>query len=216
MGLNVMNDSRALTLADEDFQAIKAFGKRRSVARGESLWESGDLPDTLYVVQSGKANMVIGTADGKEAIVHYCAHAQTFCMAAAVSGKAYPCTATAASDMEVLAIPRARFQEVYQRLPNFARQIMGAMSEQLCESHRQAALSTVTVKERLADLLGRLHKDFVGRELPFTRQELANMTGTTVESAIRALSEWEKSGVIRTERGQIKVCRPDALLEVAA
>ena len=205
-----------LELADTDLEALKAFGKERRVPRGETLWQAGDDPDTLYVVRSGKANMVIGTNEGKDAIVHFCAHAQTFCMAAAVTGKAYPCTATAASEMQVLAIPRSRFTEIFKRLPGFARQMMTDMAEQVCESHCVAAMSTEPVRERLAQLLTRLHRQYLGGELPFTRQELADMTGTTVESAIRTLSEWEKAGVIRSERGQIRIRQPEALEEMAA
>jgi CRP/FNR family transcriptional regulator len=65
-------------------------------------------------------------------------------------------------------------------------------------------------------MLGRLHRDYQGGALPFTRQELANMTGTTVESAIRTLSRWEKQGVIRSDRGQIEVRQPQSLEECAA
>jgi CRP-like cAMP-binding protein len=208
--------NQALTLAEDDLNALKAYGHERSVAKGQTLWEAGDEPDTLYVVRSGKANMVITSSEGKDAIVHYCAHAGTFCMAAAVTGKAYPCTAMASSEMTVLAIPRARFTELFNRLPEFAKRIMGRMADEVCGAHRQSALNSEPVKERLAHQLTRLHGEYNGATLPFTRQELANMTGTTTESTIRALSDWEKSGVIRTARGQIQIRKIQVLEEVAA
>jgi len=216
MPTEMRNKARHLELADEDLKSLRAFGKERRVARGETLWQAGDEPDTLYIVRSGKANMVIDSDDGKEAIVHYCAQAQTFCLAAALTGKPYPCTAKASAEMTVLAIPRKRFQDLVHRLPFFARQMMGDMAAQVCESHCAAALSAEPVKDRLADLLTRLNRQYQGGGLPFTRQELASMTGTTVESAIRTLSEWEKAGVIRSERGVIQVRQPEVLEEAAA
>lgn len=208
--------SQALNLAESDLAKLKEYGQARQVAKGEALWSEGALPDTLWHVQSGKVNMVITSADGKDSIVHYCTKAQTLCVAAAISGKPMPCSAVAATDLTMVAIPRRRFLDLFKALPSFARGIMEQMAGQVCESHQLSALTATSVRERLADLLGRLHRDFDGRSLPFTRQELANMTGTTVESAIRTLSEWEKEGVIETHRGTIIVRQPAALEALAA
>jgi CRP-like cAMP-binding protein len=205
-----------LSLAEADMAKLKAYGQARQFAKGATLWGEGAVPDTLWHVQSGKVNMVITSADGKDSIVHYCAKAQTVCLAAAISGKPMPCSAVAATDLTLVAIPRRRFLDLFKALPSFARGIMEQMAGQVCESHRLSALTAGTVRERLADLLGKLHRDYAGRSLPFTRQELANMTGTTVESAIRTLSEWEKEGVIETHRGTIIVRQPAALESMAA
>jgi CRP-like cAMP-binding protein len=211
----VAERNQGLNLAEADLARLKEHGQTRQIAKGETLWAEGSMPETLWHVQSGKVNMVITSADGKDSIVHYCTKAQTVCLAAAISGKPMPCSAVAATDLTLMAIPRRRFLDIFKSLPSFARGIMEQMAGQVCESHRVSAMTATTVKERLADLLGRLHRDFDGRNLPFTRQELANMTGTTVESAIRTLSEWEKEGVIETHRGTITVLRP-AALELAA
>jgi CRP-like cAMP-binding protein len=205
-----------LSLAEADLAKLKEHGQTRRIAKGEALWSEGALPDTLWHVESGKVNMVITSAEGKDSIVHYCTRAQTICLAAAISGKPMPCSAVAATDLTLVAIPRRRFLDIFKALPSFARGIMEQMAGQVCDSHRLSAMTATTVRERLADLLGRLHRDFDGRSLPFTRQELANMTGTTVESAIRTLSEWEKEGVIETHRGTITVRQPAALESLAA
>jgi CRP-like cAMP-binding protein len=216
MSTTLAERTQDLSLAEADLAKLKAFGQTRQIAKGETLWGEGALPDTLWHVQSGKVNMVITSSDGKDSIVHYCTKAQTLCVAAAISGKAMPCSAVAATDLTMVAIPRRRFLDLFKALPSFARGIMEQMAGQVCESHRVSAMTATTVRERLADLLGRLHRDFAGRSLPFTRQELANMTGTTVESAIRTLSEWEKDGVIETHRGTITVRQPAALEALAA
>ena len=212
----VAERNQGLNLAEADLARLKEHGQTRQIAKGETLWAEGSMPETLWHVQSGKVNMVITSAEGKDSIVHYCTRAQTICLAAAISGKPMPCSAVAATDLTLVAIPRRRFLDIFKALPSFARGIMEQMAGQVCDSHRLSAMTATTVRERLADLLGRLHRDFDGRSLPFTRQELANMTGTTVESAIRTLSEWEKEGVIETHRGTITVRQPAALESLAA
>lgn len=211
-----MEQTQDLVLADADLAALKKQGKVREVAKGDALWEVGDRPDTVWHVQKGKANMVIGNAEGREAIVHYCGRAQTFCIAAAISGKPMPCMAVAATDMTLVAMPRSGFLDLFKRIPAFARALMEQMAGQVCQSHQVSALIASPVRGRLAELLTRLNRDYAGEELPFTRQELANMSGTTVESAIRALSDWEKEGVIHTTRGNISVRQPEALVGAAA
>ena len=216
----MLNDTMAaqagLKLAEADLAALRKQGTVKQLRKGEALWDEGDAPDTLWHVEQGKANLVITDSEGRESIVQYCSHAQTFCLAAAISGKPLPCRAVAASDMTVVAIPRPRFLALFKALPGFARGIMEQMAGQVCESHRRSALSANPVRERLADLLTRLHGDYAGQALPFTRRELAHMSGTTVESTIRALSDWEKEGVIQTTRGSIAVRQPRALAQVAA
>ncbi|HXB96811.1 MAG TPA: cyclic nucleotide-binding domain-containing protein, partial [bacterium] len=88
-----------LSLAETDLAKLKEHGQTRQIAKGEALWTEGTLPDTLWHVESGKVNMVITSAEGKDSIVHYCTRAQTICLAAAISGKPMPCSAVAATDL---------------------------------------------------------------------------------------------------------------------
>jgi|SRR5665213_1565582 len=209
--MNTAEADQALTLAEKDLDSLTPYGHEHTVKRGEALWQAGHHPDTLFLIRSGKANIRVTTGEGREAIVQYCARGQMFCMAASVIGNPYPCAAYAATDLSVLSIPRTRFLDRFKRLPAFAKRFVEQMANQVCNSHTQAATSTATVKKRLADLLTRLNKDYEGEMLPFTRQELGSMTGTTTESTIRALSQWEKLGVIRTDHGHIQVRRLEVL-----
>jgi CRP-like cAMP-binding protein len=88
------------------------------------------------------------------------------------------------------------------------------MAPSFCEAHCANALAAAPVKTRLAALLTRMHKQFEGASLPFTRQELSQMAGTTVETTIRTLSEWGKKGFIHSTRGEIKVLKIGKLEEI--
>jgi CRP-like cAMP-binding protein len=209
-------DPSGIDLDAADLKALLADGRERRIAKGDPLWSEGDQPDTLWHVREGKANMVVNGAEGREHIVSYCSKAQTFCLSAAISGKPMPCAAVAATDMVLVAVPRSRFEAIFRRLPAFARRVMEQLAQSTCESHMSSARAGEPVKARLASMLGRLHRQYEGRPLPFTRLELANMTGTTVESAIRAMSGWEKSGAIHSVRGRIEIRRPQEFAEAAA
>ncbi|HTB21780.1 MAG TPA: Crp/Fnr family transcriptional regulator [bacterium] len=198
--------------ASEIAELFKDSVERR-LSKGESVWRAGDDPESVWMVKEGRANMVIESSDGAASTVHFCTKAQVFCPAAAISGRPYPCAATAATDMTLVSAPRSSFMAVLNRMPEFAQELLVQLAGQVCEAHCQKAMSSAPVKNRLASLLGTLNRRYAGHDLPFTRQELANMSDTTVESAIRTLSQWEKNGVIESARGSIHVRRPRTLEE---
>jgi CRP-like cAMP-binding protein len=203
-------------LGEAELKELKKYASERRLAKGDFLWRAGDDAEAVYIVQEGRVHMSIEGVEGNTALVHFCTRAQTFCPAAAITGKPYPCSAVAATDLTLIAVPRSRFMNLFNKLPGFARQLLTQMAPQVCESHCLQAQSTAPVKSRLAGALSNLNERFKGAKIPFTRQELANMTGTTVESAIRTLSDWEKHGVIESARGTIQVKHPAALEEACA
>jgi CRP-like cAMP-binding protein len=200
-----------LALPESDMKELMQGATERKVAKGEYLWRAGDEPGALYRVKEGRAHMLIEGAEGGEALVHFCTQAQMFCPAAAIAGKPYPCSAVAATDLTLSVIPRSRFMAQIRQLPGFARTLLTQLAPQVCESHCLQAQATAPVKNRLASALSSLHRRFKGSRIPFTRRELANMAGTTVETTIRTLSDWEKNGVIESGRGSIQVRQAEAL-----
>ncbi len=205
-----------LAMDEARFRSLFPEAMERRYAKGEPLWSAGDEPEAVCLVRSGRVNMAIQSVEGSNTVVHFCALGQVFCPAAGLREGPYPCSAVAAEDTLVLAAPRSSFARLVCRLPEFARGLLTQMSGQVCEAHRSQALRNAPVRQRLAGLLGTLSQRYSGRALPFTRRELADMSGTTVESTIRTLSCWEKSGVIRSHRGSIEVRRPDDLEEASA
>jgi len=205
-----------LSLGDAQSKKLFKHASQRKLPKGDSIWHAGDDPEAVWMVKEGRASMVIEGSEGASAVVHFCTTAETFCPAAAISGRPYPCSAVAATDMVLVSAPRSSFMKLLNNLPEFARKLINQMASQVCDSHCRQAQSTAPVKSRLASLLGNLHRRYDGHDLPFTRQDLANMSGTTVESAIRTLSQWEKNGVIESGRGSIHVKQPETLAEAAA
>jgi CRP-like cAMP-binding protein len=197
-----------------DLKELEKHGSKKTFAKGDPIWNQGDDPEAVWMIKSGRVNMVIESAEGTESIVHFCTQADTFCPAAAITGLAYPCNAVAATDIEAVAVPRSRFMSMFNGLPKFAKSLLSQMAPQVCDAHCSQALSASPVASRLAAVISQLNQKFGGKRLNFTRQELANMSGTTVETTIRTLSEWEKKGMIQSERGSLTVKQP-LMLEMA-
>ena len=202
------------SLGEEDLREIKQHAREKSFAKGETIWFEGDAAGTVWLVKEGRVHVTKSTGESSCAIMDLFTAGQAICTAAHIMEKPFACNAVAATDSVLLAIPAIRFHEFLSRLPQFARNLLKEMAPNFCEAHCASAMTSAPVKTRLAAQLARLHKQFEGASLPFTRQELSQMAGTTVETTIRTLSEWGKQGILRSTRGEIKVLKLSKLEEI--
>jgi CRP/FNR family transcriptional regulator len=205
-----------LELSETDLQELRRHALAKSFGKGEAVFLEGDDPDAIWLVEDGLIHSTIQGADGSVSIPQFYVKGQVFCAAAVITGKPYPCAAVAAQDSRLLAIPGRRFLELFGRMPEFAKSLLVQMAPQICEAHCRCAMAAAPVEARLAALLLRLHRQFQSGPIPFTRQELGQMAGTTVETTIRTLSEWAKQGYVEGSRGNLKVKDIEALEELAA
>lgn len=204
------------TLSEEDLQALLAFGVVERHAKGAGLYMEGDAVRSLWFIRSGRVHLVKGSSGGAESLVAFYGPGQTFCVAATLLGRPFPCSGRAATDLEIVRIPAERFLELFDRLPGFAKRLLKEMAPQFCGAHCDCALNVERVDKRLAHTLLRLDGYFSGEAIPFTRQELAQMVNTTVESCIRKLSAWTKAGWLESARGEVRVLDREALGEILA
>ena len=199
------------TLSEEDLQDLQAFGVTERHAKGTNLYMEGDAVRSLWFIRSGRVHLTKGSSSGAESLVAFYGPGQTFCVAATLLGKPFPCAGRAATDVEIVRIPAERFLELFDRLPGFAKRLLREMAPQFCGAHCDCALNVERVDKRLAHTLLRLDGYFNGNPIPFTRQELAQMVNTTVESCIRKLSAWTKAGWLESARGEVRVLDRGAL-----
>ena len=202
---------QTFSLSDEDLQTLVAYGVTEHHARGEALYLEGDDVRSLWWIKRGRVHLTKGTSGGSESLVAFYGPGQTFCVAATLLARPYPCAARAASDVEIVRIPAAKFLELFEQLPGFAKRLLKEMAPQFCDAHCDCALNVERVDKRLAYTLLRLDGHFGGEAIPFTRQELAQMVNTTVESCIRKLSAWTKAGWLESGRGAVRVVDRGAL-----
>jgi CRP-like cAMP-binding protein len=122
----------------------------------------------------------------------------------------------AQEDATVLEMPTPAFTAWIHRSPEFALALIQELSTRLREAEaRIRSLQTERVERRIARLLVHLARKQGHPELQLSRQELADLTGTTLSTASRTLSAWDQQGLLEAGRERVKVLHPEALTSLA-
>jgi CRP/FNR family transcriptional regulator, nitrogen oxide reductase regulator len=171
----------------------------------------------------GKVKVLRHSTDGKDVVLRMAGPGQLLGSVAVFDGGGYPGTAQAIEDCAVLVVGRNDCLTLVSRYPVFALAVINDMGLRLRSSAEQIrSLAVERVEQRIARTLLKLGQTAgadtpEGRviELPLTRQDVADMTGTTVETAIRVMSKFRREELIFTRRGKVVLVDLDALQEIA-
>lgn len=221
----ILRDVAVLQSAsEEDLCAIARLGIQRAVEEGNYFFSQGEPADYLYILLSGRAKLCQLTLDGQQVNIRTIGPGQVFGALGAVNPNAsYPACAQAMEDSNALAIPSTAFRRLLEERPYLSFGLMGLMTayiQEMQERYREMVTEKVEqriarVLLRLAGQLGRSVKQGAGIELLFSRQELAEMAGTTLYTVSRTLSAWEKRGWVTTGRERIILSNPHAVVCLA-
>jgi CRP-like cAMP-binding protein len=193
------------SLDENELLELSKLAVERSIKSGESIFWEGDASDRFYVLAEGRVKAVKHTASGKEFIIAFFSPGEMFGEVAVFEGKPYPATAQALEDSKVFGIKTEDFLVFLSERPRVALGIINVLAGRLRDAQgRLKDFAGERVEQRLARILLMLSSK-LGTELPFTRQEIADMTGTTIETAIRIMSRLTRDGVIRSVRGSITI-----------
>ncbi|APF39388.1 Crp/Fnr family transcriptional regulator [Chelatococcus daeguensis] len=193
------------------------------VAKGRPVFAQGEAAHSFFVLVHGHLRVMKLTPDGQQVVVRFVVPGEIFGVACAIGCKTYPATASAVIDSVVLVWPSAVWPELIARWPALASRAMHAIGGRLQEAHtRVVEMSTRQVEQRVAHALLRLVQQ-AGRKLdkgveiafPITRQDVAEMTGTTLHTVSRILSAWEERGLVEGGRQRIVVREPHQLFILA-
>jgi CRP/FNR family transcriptional regulator len=206
-----------------DRQPILQVARVQGFARGELIFREGDPADTFLVIVEGRVKIFKAAPGGKEIILEIFGPGDPLGTVAVYENRDLPASAHALEDTECLAIGRADFFALLEQHPALVRALLSGLTLRLIDlTRRLAELTAGRVEARFARLflklatqIGTADRGGVFVAMPLTRQELADLTGTTIETAIRTMSRWQKDDVVRTEKdGFVIVDRP--ALEAAA
>ena len=182
----------------------------RSYAKGETLFREGQRSDAVWVVKTGRVHLMRFLADGKASTTCVMTAGELFCCLPALDRKRYTADAVAAEESTVIRIPADAFHHAMGRSPAFTQETLCLFCDRLRQVEHKSCMAHEPVEQRLAHVLLALAKKF-GPTIPLTRQELAEIAGTTHETAIRTLSRFGKQGLIRSARGKTTVLHPEKL-----
>jgi CRP-like cAMP-binding protein len=209
----------------DDLMLILQNSIPRRVEDGGFFFFQGDPADFLYVLTSGMVKLLQSNPSGQQVNLRTLYPWQMFGALGAVRAESsYPASAQALGDSSALAIGSDFMHSMLETRPALAFDLMKLMTSYIQEMQaRYRELSTERVEQRIAHAVLRLASQTGRRtgeepfevELEFSRQDLAEMTGTTLYTVSRTLSEWDQMGIIQAGRERIKIKNPHRLVEIA-
>lgn len=190
-------------LNEDELAELSKLAIERSFKPEEFVFWEGDAPDYFYVVIEGRIKVIKYSSSGKEFIIAFFGPGEMFGEVAVFEGKPYPASAQAVAETKVLGVKKNDFLSFLATRPQVALNIINILGGRLRDAQgRLKDLAGEKVEQRLAQTLLMLSSK-LGPTLPFTRQEIADMAGTTTETVIRITSQLKERKIIRTVRGKI-------------
>ncbi|MHB8780570.1 MAG: Crp/Fnr family transcriptional regulator [Candidatus Geothermincolia bacterium] len=184
-----------------------------SYAQNEYIYSECEHPKKLFVVEQGTVKLLKQSEDGREIILDIAIPGDLFGEVALFDGKPYAETAQVLEDAVVLTLERSDFFSFLRKNPDITLEIiteLGGMLRRYQDTIR--ALAAERVEWRIARILVNLAKragiaasDTLEINVPITRKDIADMAGTTVETAIRVISNFKRLGILDTQRRKIVV-----------
>jgi len=206
-------------LSAEDRRKVAEISVERRYFKGEQVFAEGDPSDLIFTITAGRIKVVKAIPGGKELILEILGPGDPLGAIAAYESRPYPASAIALEEAVCIASKRAAFMALLETCPSLVRGLLGGFSLRVIElgkrlgeitgSRVEARFAQIFLK--LSDRLGQPRGASVFVPLVLSRQDLADLAGTTMETSIRIMSRWGKEGVVLTEAGGFLVSSRDDL-----
>jgi CRP-like cAMP-binding protein len=210
-------------MAAEDLDRMLEHARSIRVSKDHAVFEQGEEADSFFVLLDGHVRVVKTTPDGQQIIVRYISPGELMGIAHALGRNTYPASAIAVVDCVALAWPGKLWPKLAAAFPSFGANTYKTVGARLEETQgRVVELSTEEVQQRVAHALlrlanqaGRKTEEGILIDLPLSRQDIAEMTGTTLYTVSRLLSSWEEKGIVKSGRQKVIVVEPQRLSMLA-
>ncbi len=210
-------------LDSRQIREILDLASSRRYDEGVAVFEEGHDADRFYMLLDGYIRVVRITPGGEQVIALHIPSGQLFGIARALGRTTYPATAITAAESIALSWPTRLWDQFTAHYDGFATETYKTVGTRVGEMNtRIMEMATQQVEQRIANALLRLinqtgRKVATGIEIdfPITRQDLSEMTGTTLHTVSRTLSAWEKQGLVASGRKRITVSDPHQLVLLA-
>jgi CRP-like cAMP-binding protein len=204
--------------------AVAADARLVRAAAGRTFFREGEPARLFFVLAGGRVKFTQISPEGHEVILRVIGPGEPFGGVAALAADAtYPVTARAVEASEAHAWDGAHITALMHRFPPIAINAATMIADRLHDlQRRHRELMTERVERRIARALlrlvsaaGRRVEGGVEIDFPLSRQDLAQMTGTTLFTVSRTLSAWETDGLIATGRRRVIIRQPHRLVRIA-
>lgn len=214
-------------LDKEGLERVRAAARERRLDRGELCFRQGEPATLLYLVTLGRLKLTQLSPDGRQVILRLLEPGEMLGGVALFSQAVYPVTAEAAEPCALLAWDGGTMQRLIEARPKVAVNViehLAGLVKGLQERVRE--LATERAEQRIARALLRVAGPVPARgegeeakgtasPIRLTRQELGELTGTTLYTVSRILSRWESEGLIASGRERIALLNREELERIA-
>jgi CRP-like cAMP-binding protein len=208
-------------LTAEDRAALDPLCELRAFEKGAVLFEEGQPATFIHFLFSGRVK-IVKAAPGRDLILEILGPGEPVGTVAAFERRPYPAAAVALEPCGTISIPERDFFRLIEKRPEITRRLLAGLTLRLMTLNRRLADMTGSVEYRaarlfatLAERAGRKEADGVFVPIHLSRQEIADLAGTTIETAIRIMSRWQKDGLVETEKDGFRIPRIAALQDLA-
>jgi len=199
---------------------IVALAHEARFPQGRAIFFAGDSLRQTALLTSGCAKLSQSDREGEEVILRLVGPGEMLCV------ECFPkynhcSTAWAVQPSTALVWETGQFQAFAERFPSLARNVSCILMKTLTQLEvRFREISTEKVALRLSSqllrLIDQLGKSWVGHiEISLSQRDLAQLTGTTLFTVNRLLSQWEQMGIVKPRRESLQILNAQALKELA-
>lgn len=192
--------------------------------KNATIFSEGEAAHSFFLLLDGHIRVVKINADGDQMIARYISSGELYGIARAIGRTTYPANAVAAVDCLSLAWPTAIWDSVIAAHPGFAANTYQTVGKRLADTQeKMLELATAKVEQRVANTIlklahqtGKKTDEGILIDLPVSREDISEMTGTTLHTVSRLMSGWEQKGWVKSGRQKITLVEGHKLMLVAS
>jgi CRP-like cAMP-binding protein len=208
-------------LRKEDREAVAPLCRLRGFDKGETIFLEGDPADRIHFVVLGRVK-IVKAAGGRDVILEILGPGEPVGAVAVFERRPFPAGAVTLEPSSILSIPEREFFALLENRPQMMRHLLAGLTLRLMMVNKRLADMTGSAEARAARLfvtlgerVGTPREGGVFIAMPLSRQEVADLIGTTLETAIRLMSRWQKDALVVTEKSGFFIPDARALREMA-
>jgi CRP/FNR family transcriptional regulator, nitrogen oxide reductase regulator len=209
-------------LRKEDRELLAPLCRMRGYEKGEVIFHEGDPADRIHFVHVGRVK-IVKSAGGRDVILEILGPGEPVGAVAVFERRPFPASAIAIEPSGLLSIPEREFFALLENRPEMMRLVLAGLTYRLMMVNKRLADMTGSAEYRaarlfltLADRVGLPKGESVVIPLTLSRQEIADLIGTTLETAIRLMSRWQKEELVLTEKTGFVIPRVTALRDMSS
>jgi cAMP-binding proteins - catabolite gene activator and regulatory subunit of cAMP-dependent protein kinases len=190
-----------------DREALEPLCQMRRFEKGQAIFHEAEPAERIHFVVAGRVK-IVKAVGAREIILEILGPGEPVGVVAVFERRAFPAGAVVMEESTILSIPEREFFQLLESRPEMTRHVLSGMTMRLMTMNKRLADMTGSVEVRasrlfvtLSERLGVPRDKQIFIPLALSRQELADLLGTTLETTIRLMSRWQKESLVLTEHG---------------